>query len=262
MPDPQPFWFTREAIRAVDQRAAQDYAIPTIVLMENAARALASHVDSAARSRMMDPVLPIVFLIGPGNNGGDGLAAARHLSNNGWRVCLVAAFDLPPSHVAKSCRSDSETNLEIVRRMNLPMCVIPEASVRAVESSLPSDVLLSEVFVDCLLGTGATKAPMGRIARLIGWLNALHNRRPITVVSADLPSGFDADRGQPLGDPCVIADTTVTFGGLKIGFKNPESHRFTGRVVVADIGVPRALLAALSCPVPPAWRTDPNINQT
>src|SRR5207249_3163151 len=105
--------FDRDSIRAVDHAAIHDYGIPSIVLMENAARGLADHT-----MRMLDAageVMPLIVIIcGSGNNGGDGYALARHLHNRGVDVTLVPLREPRPD-------SDAGINFAICRAMNLRM---------------------------------------------------------------------------------------------------------------------------------------------
>ena len=207
---------TRAQVREVDRRAIEHYHIPGIVLMENAARAAAE----VALSMMSDPYVLIVC--GSGNNGGDGLAIARHLHNHGAKVHLLLTG--PPSKYS----GDALINWRIVEAMTLP--VLPGLDqVKGVEWDL---------VVDAIFGTGLTQAPREAEASIIHYLNV--SRRSILAI--DLPSGLDCDTGQPLGPACVRADKTVTFVAEKSGFANPASRQYTGDITVADIGCPRQVI--------------------
>src|SRR5690606_25361009 len=110
------FVFSREAVREVDRRAVEEFGIPSIVLMENAA----IHLTDAVLNRLEDDGRdegPVLIVAGTGNNGGDGLAAARHLSNAGVEVHIVLAGT--PERV----KGDAATNLRIVEAMRLPVTV-------------------------------------------------------------------------------------------------------------------------------------------
>lgn len=225
----EPRWFSRDAVRRVDELAVDRYAVPSIVLMENAARALAAAaLEMLPRSRAA-----VAICCGPGNNGGDGLALARHLDAAGVPVRVVAVRALD------AYEGDARLNARIVERLRLDVAIAREG-----EAALPPD---AELIVDALLGTGLTKAPRGVVAELIRAINA----RATPVLAADLPSGLDADTGEPLGDT-VRADRTVSFVGLKNGFANPAAAAFTGRVTIGDIGAPRALVEELGSLTPPA----------
>lgn len=220
---------SRDALRELDRLCVERYAMPSIVLMENAAIGLTRGVLDVLERRDLGGVL---ILCGPGNNGGDGLCAARHLHNAGApvRVALTA----PPRP-----GSDAEVNHEIARRMGLSLTPLPVEPGPTLESL--SQELTSPVIVDALLGTGLDREVGGQARACIEWINA--SGRP--VVSADLPSGMDAETGRALG-VCVRATLTCTFAARKRGFAAPGASDLTGRVEVCPIGAPRELLDELS----------------
>lgn len=222
--------FTRASLREVDRLATEQYGIPSIVLMENAGLHLAEVVLDLADS---EP--PRVLLVcGPGNNGGDGLCAARHLHNAGARVEVVLS--------GAEARGDAAVHLAIARRMGLSIAETSAASPGAVIDAAERR-LEPEVVVDALLGTGLERPVVEPIATLIRRINALGQTGAV-VVAADLPSGLDCDSGEPLGE-AVQADTTVSFVGLKVGFLRLAAQEYIGDVVVADIGAPLELVAKL-----------------
>jgi NAD(P)H-hydrate epimerase len=156
----------------------------------------------------------------PGNNGGDGLGAARHLHNGGALVRIVLA-----GH-PREYRGDAKINYEIVRAMGIPR-VAPDAVPRR-----------PDLVIDALLGTGLSRAVEEPIAALIERING--RRRGVKVLSIDIPSGMDADSGEALG-VAVRADVTVSLVGWKVGFLNKGAKEHLGKVVVVGIGVPREL---------------------
>src|SRR5688572_30131022 len=139
---------TRAQVREIDRRAIEEYHIPGIVLMENAARA-ATDVALA----MLDPSkpTPITIVCGGGNNGGDGLAVARHLHNRGEDVLIVLA--VPPDRFT----GDAAINFEIVRTMGITWW----------KSEIPNWPLEGGIVIDALLGTGLTEPPRPSAARAI-----------------------------------------------------------------------------------------------
>jgi NAD(P)H-hydrate epimerase len=218
----QPIRLTRAQVREVDRRAIEHYHVPGIVLMENAA----VHAADIAWD-MLDrtPAAVVQILCGGGNNGGDGLAIARHLHNRGCNVKIVLATD--PAHY----RGDALINYQIVSAIDHPNLEIWPAAPRAFDSR-------PALIIDALFGTGLSKPMAGQIRDLILSLNAAH----ATVLAIDLPSGLDCDTGLPLGDTCVRATRTVTFVAEKAGFANPASRQYTGEITVADIGCPRQII--------------------
>jgi NAD(P)H-hydrate epimerase len=224
---PEPLWFSRDAVRRVDQLAVERYAIPSIVLMENAARALAS-----AALEMLPMTNPVACVCcGPGNNGGDGFALARHLHNAGVDVLVIAMREL------NDYDGDAAVNATIIERMEINATVAREG-----DASLPDH---ADLLVDALLGTGLTDAPRGVAAELIDAIN----EHAAPALAVDIPSGLDADTGEALG-AAVRAARTVSFVGMKRGFANPKAAEFTGTTTIGDIGAPRELARELGEPAP------------
>ena len=215
---------TREQVREIDRRAIEDYHIPGIVLMENAARAV---VDAAIE--MLDDREGVVSIIcGGGNNGGDGLAVARHLANRGVRLNVCMMVD------PATLKGDARTNYLIncaMGSVNMWQYVVPMEGLLA-----PG--LRVRLIVDAIFGTGLARPPEGLFATAIDQINAF----AIPVLAVDVPSGLDCDTGEPLGAPCIRATRTVTFVAEKAGFANPRSKEFTGEITVGDIGCPRELI--------------------
>lgn len=223
-PTPPPLRLTRDQVREIDRRSFEQYHIPTIVLMENAARAVVDVAIDMLRG-VEDP--SVVVICGGGNNGGDGLAVARHLHNRGVDVTVALAVD--PS----TYRGDAGINWQIVSAMHLPITSMERGEA-------PAALRSSRLIIDALFGTGLTTAP-----RDAAWIDRI-NAAQVPVLSVDLPSGLDCDTGNPLGRACVRAARTVTFVAEKIGFSNAIAGQYLGDVTVGDIGCPRDLIEAIS----------------
>ncbi len=207
----------RDSVRAVDRAAIDEYGIPGVVLMENAARALA--VETLA---MMPKTAGLVVIVcGSGNNGGDGWALARHLHNAGSDV-RIAPLGEPREG------GDAAVNCRICRNMNLRE-IVPD--------DLPAHLGDCDLVVDAIFGTGLDRAVTGAAATVIESING--SGRPILAV--DVPSGLDCDTGQPLGST-IRAARTVTFVARKPAMNVEAARAYTGEVVVADIGAPVELL--------------------
>lgn len=237
--DPQPdqpggrWVLSRDAVREVDRLAVERFGMPSIVLMENAAIGLAVRAGAMLADLGSDRA---VILAGPGNNGGDGFALARHLHIAGFEVLVLIAGD--PGRAA----GDAATNLRIIRRMGVPIGSLDHsAGAEALEHAAHAPVLL----VDALLGTGLRDAAGGVIGDVILQVNRL--RQPgVAVLAVDVPSGLDCDAGAPAGGgPAIEADGTVSFVALKRGFLRLGSQRWTGEVTIAGIGAPPVLTEEL-----------------
>ena len=218
---------TREQVRELDRRATEDYGMPGVILMENAGRGAA---DAAAEMLVHPKGKSVVVFCGKGNNGGDGYVVARHLHNRGAKV-----------HVLLSCRpeeiypeGDAGINLEIIRKMGLPMQSADAEKGLALAASLSR---YADLLVDALLGTGLSGEVREPYISLIRLINAADK----PVLSIDIPSGLDANTGAILR-AAVRATVTATFVLPKVGFELGEGPATVGAVTVVDIGVPRELV--------------------
>jgi len=225
---------TRSQVREIDRRSIEQYHIPGIVLMENAARAaadVATEMLGDVRGR------DILILCGGGNNGGDGLAVARHLHNRGAKISIALTVDPAKYH------GDALINWQIVSAMRLPS-----------HPALPDAIAQSsaDLLVDAIFGTGLAEAPRDPFPALVAAVE--RSERPVLAI--DLPSGLDCDTGTPPG-ACIRAIRTITFVAEKVGFANPIARPYLGAVTVGDIGCPAELVAQISHDsIPPAPSID------
>lgn len=242
---PRPIYaFDRSGIQAVDRAATEEYGIPSLLLMENAARSVADEILCLEGERGSDePARPVLILCGKGNNGADGLALARHLHNEGFVVTLGLAF----AYSEGVGTEEVQLHLEIVSAMDLPIYEVaegqPEDALDAILVKMGVDAGAPRIVVDALLGTGLNEPPRGPFARIIKWINGQQAGDDSAVVAVDVPSGLDCDTGLPLGEDAVRADLTVTFVGLKRGFLEEVSQMYLGDLAIGDIGAPVELLA-------------------
>ena len=197
------YCYSVEEMRSAD-RAAIEGGTPSLELMERAGTALADAVE-AAMGRL--GVSDALFVCGGGNNGGDGFVAARVLLERGKEaavLCLAEKFS--PDCAAEKARFSGEI-----------LSVIPRRRYALV--------------VDCILGTGLSRAPEGAAKQLIEFCGSASY-----VISADLPSGL-SENGIAL-TPCVRADETVTMGLTKRCLLMADGPDVCGKVTLADIGIP------------------------
>ncbi len=216
-------------MRAAD-RAAIRGGVPSALLMENAAASLVEELR-----RFLPGAQSAVAVCGPGNNGGDGLAAARLLAERGVSVAIFTLGD-PDSY-----RGDAAVNASRARAAGLELLPL---SRRDSASRFRRTLAGSGMVVDALFGTGLTRALSGAAARAVQAINAAG--RP--VVSADLPSGLSADSGDLLG-LAVRASLTVAFAAAKPAHVFFPARGFCGRVVVRGIGIPKKTLLARAGPL-------------
>lgn len=209
-------------MRAADAATIRT-GVPSEELMERAAEALCR----ALREGFPD-ARRLVLVCGPGNNGGDGLAAARLLALAGLSPSVFTLRD--PSLYS----GDASTNAQRARGVGV---TLDSLEGRGGFDRLRRALRAADVVVDALFGTGLTRGLAGTARRAVAAIQSA--ARP--VLAADLPSGLSADRGALLG-PAVTAASTVAFGAPKLCHVLPPASERCGRVEVADIGIPRRIL--------------------
>ncbi|MDO4268819.1 MAG: NAD(P)H-hydrate dehydratase [Eubacteriales bacterium] len=206
-------------MKDVDRDTIERIGIPSLVLMERAALAVADEVEKLA-----EPGARILAVCGTGNNGADGIAAGRILKGRGYEVTVVLAGNL--EHASKEHR--------IQRQI---------AEKLGVQTAVASDYLPGscEVIVDAVFGIGLGRPVEGAYAELLSLLQEKREKEGAKVVAVDIPSGIHADNGAVMGT-ALAADVTVTFGFWKTGLMLYPGKQYAGRVTAADIGFSRESL--------------------
>jgi NAD(P)H-hydrate epimerase len=211
------------------KRLEAECGVPVPQLMENAGLAVAQeawlNLGEIAERRML-------VLCGPGNNGGDGLVAVRHLKD--WAADVIV-FLLKP-------RPADDANFAALTERAVPTITAGED---AWEKRLGDAFAGAELVIDALLGTGRARAIEGDLATVLQLLKDARGRRlPPRLLAVDVPTGLDADTGA--ADPlCVAADTTVALGFAKVGLHLLPGANFAGSVETVDIGIPAELAASV-----------------
>jgi NAD(P)H-hydrate epimerase len=221
-------------MRALDRATIDDVGLPAVTLMETAGRAVAD-----AALRMLGPRRGHVMVVcGPGNNGGDGFVAARVLRDRGVDavVYLAATFE--------AVRGDARVHLEIFERAGgvVRLIAAPDqlAGLGGSGASLVPllvPLLVPVLVIDALFGVGLARPIEGHLADVVAMMGKAGR-----ILAVDIPSGLDADTGCDLG-AAVTAERTVTMAALKIALVSAPGFARAGEVEVADIGIPRALIA-------------------
>ncbi len=219
---------SREEMQEIDRRAIEDLEIPALLLMENAGHAVAEAGLELLQSRSLERVCVVA---GKGNNGGDGLVAARHLQNLN---CIedVTVFYTGSVENGKS-EGEAGKNLQLLEHYDVPL---HEVDPGQPENWLP-DSEASVVLIDALFGTGLSSEVRSPYDELIRSMNDLL----YPILSVDVPSGLDSDTGKPLGE-AVEAYLTVTLGAPKQGLVRDEAIEYVGTLQIVDIQIPRKLL--------------------
>ena len=208
---------TAAQMREIDRCASEIGGIPSIVLMENAALACVCEIEKLG-------VKKVGIFCGKGNNGGDGLAIARHLINKGFQTEVFLVF-------GSEFSGDALINYEILEKTGARITEITDTSL------LEYYILTQDLIVDAVFGTGIRGAVTGVAAEVIDAINT-HAAKTLSV---DMPSGVNSDSGE-VGSVAVKADLTVTFAAYKRGMFLYPGADFTGRIILSDISIPAYII--------------------
>ena len=206
-------YVTAEEMRKMDDVTIQEFHVDVLVLMENAGRATAT----LAKQMLGETTFGkrVACLVGGGNNGGDGMVAARHLANWGADVNVIVGT------TKDRMKEVPLGQLNILEKMGLLI--------------LSTDYNLRDydLLIDGIIGYGLEGNPRDKVAMMIKDANA--SGRPILAL--DLPSGMNATTGE-VYDPCIKAAATLTLALPKTGFLAPNASPLVGALFLADISIP------------------------
>ncbi|MCL7401279.1 MAG: NAD(P)H-hydrate epimerase [Thaumarchaeota archaeon] len=215
------FTITSREMMTIDENS-EWLGVPRILLMENAGAAVARAVLSWIGTLRG---VEVVVFCGPGNNGGDGMAAARHMASMGAKTTVVLL-----SPIEKVRTSEAKLNLEAIRAMRESIKLFVVEDVSMLQEIKPL-IEKAEAVVDAIFGTGikgSIKEPYRTAIQTI-------NSSKAFKLSVDIPSGINPDTGE-VEDIAVRADVTVTFHRVKKGIT--ASTEYCGEIIVAPIGIP------------------------
>lgn len=207
---------TAAEMRAEDKRIIETIGLPSLVLMENAARGVLDHIAD-----WLSEDSYVLIYCGPGNNGADGLAIARQLNDAGYR----AAVCLPLG--AKKLSDAGRLQLRVLEQID-PNCVVTLADAAT---------LNAPIVIDALLGTGARPIDSSELLDAIRQVNAAGSRGA-RIVSVDIPTGLNADTGAWEKNGVVKADRTIAIGAHKIGSFQNDAKSVVGELKLARCGYP------------------------
>ncbi|MFA6807636.1 MAG: NAD(P)H-hydrate dehydratase [Eubacteriales bacterium] len=220
-----------EQMRNIDSNAINNYGIPGIVLMENAALAVVDEIEDVLKAdeKLNYQHVKVLMMVGKGNNGGDGMAVARHLTVRGMDVTvfLFARFE--------EITGDARVNFLLFEKMGGKIiCIEEEKQLRLFKLAL----LQAQIAVDALFGTGFK----GAIPDLAGKFVEEINNYNIPVIAVDIPSGLEANTGK-VHKFAIKANTTVTFGLPKLGHFIGSGPEYSGKIVVNQISIPEHIIS-------------------
>lgn len=210
---------TSSQISLADRLTIEKIGIPSIVLMENAARSFVEELK-----KIINEDDKIAVIVGSGNNGGDGLAIARHLFNSGYKVEVFLTE--PESNFTK----DPLINYNILK--SLPVLIFD------IERFYPYNF---DVIIDAIFGTGLNRPLDERYSNIISIINNSNKK----IISVDIPSGLSGNSNKIIGKN-IMADYTITFFRPKIPHKVFPAKKYCGKVIVTDISIPEIIISDLN----------------
>ena len=211
-------FLTAEQAKALDKKALEKFGLSTLVLMENAGRALMEEALKILKSNHGK----LAIFCGMGNNGGDGFCAARHLLVEGLKPDVYLAGKI------NDVKDEAKFNLSILLRLKQKVTEINPRNLCLLSKRIKKFNLI----IDALLGVGAR----GQIRPVYQQVIDIINVSGVYVLAVDIPSGLDATTGKTLGR-CIKADQTVTFIYKKRGMVYGDGRKYCGKILVRDIGV-------------------------
>lgn len=209
---------TAQQMKAVDQNTIREIGIPSMVLMERAALAVAKTAERMAVERGWGKNAHILAVCGTGNNGADGVAAGRILQERGYEVSLFFAGN------AQYDSEEMKHQKRIAKNLN-----VPELSAEEYENA-DCDIIL-----DALFGIGLGRDITGEYRKILEILERIRERCDAGVIAVDTPSGIHGSTGEIMG-AALAADVTVTFGYPKTGLLLYPGKKYVGKLEVVDIG--------------------------
>lgn len=212
------FYYSKEQIKLLDDLAVKN-GLEIRQMMEIAGFQMAVlfkilNIPNSAK---------ITIFCGKGNNGGDGLSAARFLANGGWKVNVIIAD--------RKLNENATHHFTLLKKMSVPIVYFEEKPQEAGRLITKSDIIIDALFGYNIHGN--PKEPYSHIIELL-------NRSDATLIAYDLPSGLDATHRKCF-EPCIQADYTLALAIPKISHKTKSGKKQSGRIYVADIGIPQFL---------------------
>lgn len=215
------FLVTAAEMQKMDRLAIASHGIPGLALMENAGKGAARVLQAQFAERLNAGV---GIVCGKGNNGGDGFVIARYLADQKIRVTVYLLAK------TSDVKGDAAANLKRLAQLNIPIIEMPD------EEAFSKNLFglgRHGLLVDAILGTGLSSNVSGLFKTVIDYMN----QSPIAVFAVDIPSGLNADTGQPCGT-CIRAQATATFALPKIGHFSYPGAEYAGKLEIIDIGIP------------------------
>jgi NAD(P)H-hydrate epimerase len=216
-------------MRLIDKVTIEKFGIPGRVLMENAGREAVKIFEKTFEKSLNKKIAVAAC---SGNNGGDGFVIARYLFSYGYDITLFLFSD------PKKIKGEAKDNFKLLQSLDMPIII---ADTPKKFNNYKKIMDTADIWIDAMLGTGLKYRVKEHIKNIIEYINSL--KKPIFAI--DMPSGLNLDAGLPNG-ASIKADYTVAFGLAKTGQKLYPGAKYTGKLKVADIGIPPRVIKEAS----------------
>ncbi len=210
--------FNTEQVRSADKYAIEELNIPSIALMENASLNVLKFIKEYYPSARNFSIIA-----GKGNNGGDGFATARHLTNENNNVIVIFVGK------ENDLKGDALTNYTVLKNLRKKKSNLKIKSYKSLKDL--SEFSKSDIIIDALLGTGTKGEPREPYKSIIKYINKLNTVK----VAVDLPSGLNLDTAS--GSTIINAELTITLADFKSGLFYGKGYEYSGKVVKGSIGI-------------------------
>lgn len=218
---------TPNEMRKADSTAIDEKGIPSIILMENAARSAAEYlIDIFEESEIFYP--RVTFFCGSGNNGGDGFAMARHMIE----YCLVSVYWIGSTD---KMSEETKANFDSIKNLGINLIHIEN------EEDLETIDFETDCVVDSMIGVGGSENIRGMAYEILKLLSEYQGLK----VAVDAPTGLNTETGVA-GDHCFMADITITMFAIKSGMLLNDGSKVCGEIFVAYLGAPESIVMQLS----------------
>jgi len=224
---------TVDQMREVDRLMIDEIGVSILMMMENASRNIAMISRKLLEGNVRNK--HIVVLCGKGNNGGDGLGAARHLINFGGTVTCIL------SEEKENLRENARVQFNVLKNIDAEIIEFSNEQISQIQEKIKN----SDLIIDALLGYNLKGNPKEPIATLI----RLANKSRRQILAVDIPSGLSGDTGDAL-EPTIKATATLTLALPKVGLLTEKAKEYVEELYLADLSVPAAVYRKLGIDAP------------
>lgn len=214
---------TREQTKLVEKYIINELGLPSVILMENAGHGVAQYLLT------LHPNNKVIICAGKGNNGGDGYVVARYLN------LLKSDVEVYIFAHENDIKGDAKIHLDVIKKIGIPIQYFDPLNINL--DALLNNLNKSEWIIDALFGTGLATNLDSFYCDLINTINKTTSK----ILSIDVPSGLDCDKGQPFGTS-IKANITCTLISMKKGFLRMEAQNYFGKIKIINLGIPDQII--------------------